>query len=682
LIHSCKKDKPTPPIITTTAASAITQTTATSGGNITSDGGASVTAHGVCWSTTSGPTTALSTKTTDGTGTGIFISSITALTAGTVYYVKAYATNSAGTAYGNEISFTSTASIVPILTTTAASAITQTTATSGGNVTSDGGAAVTARGVCWNTTTGPTTALNTKTTDDTGTGIFTSSITALTAGIVYYVRAYATNSAGTAYGNELTFTTSAVTLTVPGAPTIGTASAGNTQVVITFTAPVSNGGSVITGYTVTSSPGNFTGTGSASPILVTGLTNGTAYTFTVTATNAIGTSLASSASNSITPSTVPGAPTGVSATTGNAQATVTFTAPASNGGSAITGYTVTSSPSGFTGTGSASPITVTGLINGTAYTFTVTAINVIGTSLASSASNSVTPLTVPGAPTIGIAYAGNAQATVTFTAPVSNGGSAITGYTVTSSPGNFTVTGLINGYANTFTVTAINAIGNSLASSASNSVTPLGPITDKDDNVYNIVTIGTQVWMAENLKTTKYNDGTAIPNITDYTTWAALTTGAYSDYSNNPANSAAYGRLYNWYAVDNNAGTKVASNGGKNVCPTGWHVPTDAEWTTLTTYLGGESVAGDKLKETGTIHWITPNTGATNETEFTALPGGARNNDGSCTNNIGYTGYWWSSTKYSTLGAWIWYINDNYANIGSYYDDERTGYSVRCVMDF
>ena len=601
LIHSCKKDKPTPPIITTTAASAITQTTATSGGNITSDGGASVTAHGVCWSTTSGPTTALSTKTTDGTGTGIFISSITALTAGTVYYVKAYATNSAGTAYGNEISFTSTASIVPILTTTAASAITQTTATSGGNVTSDGGAAVTARGVCWSTTTGPTTALNTKTTDDTGTGIFTSSITALTAGIVYYVRAYATNSAGTAYGNELTFTTSAVTLTVPGAPTIGTASAGNTQVVITFTAPVSNGGSVITGYTVTSSPGNFTGTGSASPILVTGLTNGTAYTFTVTATNAIGTSLASSASNSITPSTVPGAPTGVSATTGNAQATVTFTAPVSNGGSAITGYTVTSSPGNFIGSGSSSPITVTGLING---------------------------------------------------------------------------------YANTFTVTAINAIGNSLASSASNSVTPLGPITDKDDNVYNIVTIGTQVWMAENLKTTKYNDGTAIPNITDYTTWAALTTGAYSDYSNNPANSAAYGRLYNWYAVDNNAGTKVASNGGKNVCPTGWHVPTDAEWTTLTTYLGGESVAGDKLKETGTIHWITPNTGATNETEFTALPGGARNNDGSCTNNIGYTGYWWSSTKYSTLGAWIWYINDNYANIGSYYDDERTGYSVRCVMDF
>jgi hypothetical protein len=294
----CKKEEPTPPIITTIAVTAITQTTAASGGNVTSDGGTSVTARGVCWSTTTGPTTALSTKTIDGTGTGTLTSSITGLTAGITYYVRAYAANSAGTSYGNEISFTTTASTVPVLTTTAASAITQTTATSGGNITSDGGASVTARGVCWSTTTGPTTTLSTKTTDDTGTGTFTSSITGLIAGTVYYVRAYATNSAGTAYGNEINYTTLA---TVPGAPTIGTATAGNSQSTVTFTAPVSNGGSAITGYTVTSSPGSISGTGSASPITVTGLSNGTAYTFTVTATNAIGTSVASSASNSVTP---------------------------------------------------------------------------------------------------------------------------------------------------------------------------------------------------------------------------------------------------------------------------------------------------------------------------------------------------------------------------------------------
>jgi hypothetical protein len=180
--------------------------------------------------------------------------------------------------------------------------------------------------------------------------------------------------------------------TVPAAPTIGTATAGNAQASITFTTPINNGGSVITGYTVTSNPGGFTGTGSASPISVTGLTNGTAYTFTVTATNIKGTSVPSSASNSVTPSTVPGAPTIGTATAGNAQASITFTAPTYNGGSAITGYTVTSNPGSFTGNGTVSPITVTGLSNGTAYTFTVTATNINGTSSPSSASNSVTPI--------------------------------------------------------------------------------------------------------------------------------------------------------------------------------------------------------------------------------------------------------------------------------------------------
>jgi uncharacterized protein (TIGR02145 family) len=278
--------------------------------------------------------------------------------------------------------------VLPAVTTVAISALTSTTASSGGNITSDGGATITERGVCWNTAVNPTIA-NTKITDGaTGTGSFVSYLTGLTASTTYYLRAYATNSVGTAYGNELSFTTPS---TVPGAPTIGTATAGNTQATVAFTAPASDGGSAITGYTVTSSPGSITGTGSLSPITVTSLANGTTYTFTVTATNANGTGPASSASNSVTPSTVPGAPTIGTATAGNTQATVTFTAPVSNGGSAITGYTVTSNPESKTGTGSASPVTVTGLTNGTAYIFTVTATNANGTGPASSASNSVTP---------------------------------------------------------------------------------------------------------------------------------------------------------------------------------------------------------------------------------------------------------------------------------------------------
>jgi len=205
-------------------------------------------------------------------------------------------------------------------------------------------------------------------------------------------------------------------------------------------------------------------------------------------------------------------------------------------------------------------------------------------------------------------------------------------------------------------------------------------IKDGDGNIYTSVQIGTQVWMKENLKTTKYNDGTAIPSVTDNNGWSNLATGAYSDYNNTPANSTTYGRLYNWYAVDNNSATKVASNGGKNVCPTSWHVPSDAEWTTLTTFLGGEAVAGGKLKETGTTHWSSPNTGATNETGFTALPGGYRGNDGSYY-FIGNYGYWWSSTEYSTSGAWYRYVFYSNSYVSKNLSYERNGFSVRCLRD-
>lgn len=475
VVNSCKKE-PVPPTLTTNdAVTNITINSATSGGVITKDGGAAVSARGVCWSTSAGPTISDS-HSSDATGIGSFVSNITDLTPNTLYHVRAYATNKAGTAYGNEVTFTSTPIVVPTVVTTAATSITVTTAVTGGNVTADGYATVTARGVCWSLTTGPTIT-NDKTSDGTGTGIFVSNLTGLTPGVTYYIRAYATNSAGTGYGNELTFTTT----TPLGAPTIGTATKGNGQATVTFTAPVNDGGSPITGYTVTSNPGGITATGTASPITVTGLTNGTAYTFTVIATNANGNSPASAASNSVTPSAVPGAPAIGTATTGNAQATVTFTAPSNSGGLPITGYTVTSNPGGIIGTGTTSPVTVTGLTNGTAYTFTVTATNANGTGLPSAASNSVTPSTVPGAPTIGTATKGNAQATVAFTAPANNGGSAITGYTITSNPGGMTatgisspltVTGLTNGTAYTFTVVATNVNGNSLASAASNSITP------------------------------------------------------------------------------------------------------------------------------------------------------------------------------------------------------------------
>ncbi len=194
------------PTVETASVSSITATSATSGGSILSDGGASITSKGVCWNTNSNPTIS-DNHTEDGTGSDPFISEITGLNSNTTYYVRAYATNSEGTAFGSQVSFSTLEDLfIPLVTTTAISNITDTTAVSGGNVTSNGGDAVTARGVCWNTTGTPTIS-DDYTTDGSGTGSFTSNITGLNAYTTYYVRAYATNSVGTAYGDQIKFTT-------------------------------------------------------------------------------------------------------------------------------------------------------------------------------------------------------------------------------------------------------------------------------------------------------------------------------------------------------------------------------------------------------------------------------------------------------------------------------------------
>ncbi len=492
------------PVLTTTAITSITGTSATSGGNVTSEGGATITAYGVCWSTSANPTTATS-KTTDGAGTGTFTSSITGLTAGTTYYVRAYATNSIGTSYGNEISFTTTATL-PTLTTTEVSSITGTTATSGGNITSDGGAAITAYGVCWSTSDNPTTA-DSKTTDGAGTGAFTSSITGLTAGTMYYVRAYATNSAGTAYGNQQTFTTSAVT--PPTATTTAATSVTNTTATLNGTVNANNSSTTV--------------------IFEYGLT--TSYGLTSTATQ-----------------------------------------------SPVSGTTLTNVSVG-----------ITGLTSGQTYHYSLKAVNAGGTT---------------------------------------NGGDISFTTTVTTT------------------------------------------VNDNEGNVYHTVTIGTQVWMVENLKATKYNDDTSIPLVTDATDWQNLSTPAYCWNDNDEATyKATYGALYNWYTV--NAG---------NLCPTGWHVPSDAEWTTLTTFLGGEDVAGGKLKEAGTTHWLSPNEEATNESGFTALPGGDRWFNGTFP-GIGAGGYWWSSTEHSSSFAWYRFMYYLLGYVDRDYDAKEVGFSVRCVKD-
>lgn len=195
------------PTLTTTAITAITLYSAISGGIITSDGGGQITTRGLVWSTLPNPTIVLTTKSADGTGSGSFTSDLSNLNPSTTYYVRAYATNSFGTAYGNEVSFSTLAVQLPTLTTSSVTSITNSGGTTGVTIINDGGATITSKGVVWSTTSNPTITLSTKTTDGTGTGSFTSTITGLSPNTLYYARAYATNSAGTSYGNQVSFTT-------------------------------------------------------------------------------------------------------------------------------------------------------------------------------------------------------------------------------------------------------------------------------------------------------------------------------------------------------------------------------------------------------------------------------------------------------------------------------------------
>jgi uncharacterized protein (TIGR02145 family) len=395
------------PVISTSPVLNLTQTTGLAGGVISSNGGAAIITSGVCWSSSQIPTIALGTKTTNGSSTGSFTSLITGLTAATTYYVRAYATNSQGTGYGEEVIFTTNviSPVLASLTTATPGSITHNSAVSGGDIFDNGGAQITVGGVCWSTSPGPL-ATGSHTTVPYPQGLFASSITGLTESTTYYVRAYATSAAGTAYGNEVSFTTSPP------------------------------------------------------------------------------------------------------------------------------------------------PITV----------------------------------------------------------------------------------------------------------------------TDIDGNSYNAVNIGSQTWFTSNLRTTRYDDGTVIPNVTDEAAWSLLSTPAYAWYENDNAVYGEYGIMYNWQTVS-----------GGQLCPAGWQVPTEGDIFTLESELGGGSVAGGKLKETGLLHWLSPNTGATNEVGFTALPGGFRNQMGQFI-NIGTESNWWTSSMISTDPTFF-SLNTNSTELYLMMMFAKSGMYIRCMKN-
>jgi uncharacterized protein (TIGR02145 family) len=213
---------------------------------------------------------------------------------------------------------------------------------------------------------------------------------------------------------------------------------------------------------------------------------------------------------------------------------------------------------------------------------------------------------------------------------------------------------------------------NSFGTGYSNQIplkTYTGSTTDIDGNIYNTITIGSQIWMVENLKTTKYRNGDAIPKFTEGMPWNNLTTGAYCDYNDEENYSDIYGRLYNWYAVDE----------WRKLAPLGWHVASDSEWTILTNYFGGLANSASKLKEAGNDHWKPYTVFSDNSSGFKALPSGERDESGY--KHIGEYTIWWCSTNYSTSSAWwrdMFYRTDN---INRWSGHKSNGYSVRCIKD-
>ncbi|MDY0196568.1 MAG: fibrobacter succinogenes major paralogous domain-containing protein [Tenuifilaceae bacterium] len=507
------------PSLSTIEVTDITITTATCGGNITDDGNGAITARGIVWATTANPTAEDNEgKTIEIPGTGKFTSEITGLIRNTIYYVRAYATNKAGIAYGNELEFTTEGEPAAI-TTTAITDITATSATGGGNITDDGGANITSRGIVWSTSENPTTESNDGiTTDGEGTGSFESGITNLQPDTEYYVRAYSVSSLGTYFGEQINFTT--------------------------YDGTISISTNDVTGITLNSaqSGGNITFDGGAA----------------ITARGVVW----STSENPTTDDTHIASGDGVGEFT----------------------------------------VSMTGLTDGTTYYIRAYATNLFG-----------------------ITYGNELRFTTFFV----------------DGPGD--------------------------------------GVTDIEGNTYATVKIGNQEWIAENLKTTKYRNGDPILTELSDLEWNTTNVGAYAIYPHSLQTEAevleAYGALYNWYAVDDSRG----------LCPGGWHVPTDEEWTTLTDYAGGNSVAGGKLKSIRTEpdahpRWNWVNEGATDEYGFSALPGGYRANNGSYYYS-GHIGECWSSSVNSFSQA----VRRSFYHelIGVYGGEigKIFGLSVRCIKD-
>lgn len=677
----------------------LTATSAIGGGSIVSDGDSSlltVKERGLCWNTYPSPTIE-NYKSSDGSGGGRFTSRMDSLKAFTTYYVRAYATNGNGTIYGDEVSFTTLNGIVG-LTTQPANHVTAYAANVMGTIANDGGAPVLQHGICWSKAAEPTTE-DDKVLYSGKSDTITAYLDGLTPGTYYHVRTFAVNSVGTSYGNEVVFVTrngvmDLTTKTASGTTAFATSSGGT--ITNDGGAPVTERGICwSTSQNPTTSDnktvcGSGTGTFSTN---INGLKPATTYFVRAYGINSIGTSygnqigfISLNGAIQLTTNTV----LSITTNSGNCVGTISF-----DGGVSVTerGLCWSTSPNPTTadskiisgnGTGSYT-VSMTNLASGTTYYVRAFGINSIGTWYGNQVSfttkSGIAELTTTAVSSITTSTANSGGSIV------SNGGLTITSsgicWSTSENPtindkkttngtatGTFasSMSGLLSNTTYYVRAWASNSKGTFYGNQVSfTTLNDYGTVTDIDGNVYHYVTIGTQTWMLENLKTTRYRDGTAIPIITNGNFWINSTTGAYCNYNNDVNMSTTYGRLYNWFAVTD----------ARKIAPVGWHVPSREEMLTLIEFARGD---GGKLKEVGTTHWNSPNTNATDSVGFKALPGGSRIAGGNFY-NIGNDGHFWTTSTNTTDLAWQLYLyfGNSFPDMGE--SNQRYGMSVRCLRD-
>jgi uncharacterized protein (TIGR02145 family) len=702
--ESCEEDI-NQPGVTTLSVSEITPYSAKGGGRVNDAGGGTIKSRGLVWDLNDNPIVGkCAGSTNEGGGLGTFTCSLTDLSPGTTYHVRAYATNEEGPGYGEQLTFTTPAAEAS-LTTAPVSNITSNSARSGGSIKSDGGAPITERGICWSESKEPTTA-NQKTVCGSGTGDFTCELTGLKRDTEYYVRAYAINSAGTAYGNEIYFKTDIEPVKISTAPVSNiTSNSARSGGSIT-----DDGGVPITERGIcwseskeptTANQKTVCGSGTGDfTCELTGLKRCTDYYVRAYAINSKGTSYGDvipfkTAAEKPKLSTAP--VSNITSTSAKSGGTIT-----DDGCAPITerGVCWSQSPGPTTanqktvcgsGTGDFT-CELSGLKRYTPYYVRAYATNSAGTSYG----NELSFRTEAETPKLSTASIGS----ITITSAKSggnitdDGGARITvrGVCWSTSPNPTTSSKKTTDGAGAGSYSSLlydlsmgslyyvraYATNEGGKTGYGHEVEFLTLLKDVEGNTYKLVKIGQQIWMAQNLRTTHLNEKTSISHVTTDGKWLSLSTPAYCWYGNDQTKYAAtYGALYNWYTVNT-----------LKLCPSGWHVPSDAEWTVLANSLGGSDLAGGKMKATGTLEartglWREPNTGATNISLFTGVPGGWRDGFGflhGMFSLMGENGSWWSSTTSDNF-AWYRYLHYKSASISRQKNDKRSGFSVRCLKD-